>query len=152
RTAARAEADEERALKPAAVLVAAFEIHVRRPGQLRPEGQHSLMARPGVEPDVEDVSLALERRAAAVRTFQTDREELFNRPLPPSHRPVRVEYRRRLLDQFRRHDCRAARGAVDGGNRHAPHPLPRDAPVGPAFDHVVDPVVAPGWNPRYFVI
>ena len=70
---ARAEADEQRALEPAAVLVAAFEVHVGRPGQLGPDRQHRLVARPGVEPDVEDVHLALERRAAARRAREARR-------------------------------------------------------------------------------
>ena len=65
--AARAQTDEQRALKPAAMLVAAFEIHVGRPGQLRPDRQHRLVARTRVEPHVENVHLALEascRRSA----------------------------------------------------------------------------------------
>ena len=60
--AARAEADEQRALEPAAMLVAALEVQVGRPRQLRPDRQHGLVARARVEPHVEDVRLALERR------------------------------------------------------------------------------------------
>ena len=39
RRSVRPEADEQRALKPPAVLIAAFQVHVRRPGQVRPSGQ-----------------------------------------------------------------------------------------------------------------
>ena len=49
------------------MLVAALEIDVGRPGQLRAERQHRLVARARVEPDVEDVALALELGAAARR-------------------------------------------------------------------------------------
>ncbi len=74
--AARAQPDEQRALEPAAVLVAAFEVDVRRPGQLGSHRQHRLMARPRIEPDVEDVHLALEAGIAAGRTGQALRHEL----------------------------------------------------------------------------
>ena len=52
--------DEQRALEPAAVLVAAFQIHVRRPAQFRRARQHRFVARAGIEPHVENVALALE--------------------------------------------------------------------------------------------
>src|SRR5438105_10329132 len=32
-------------------------------------------------------------------------------------------------------------------NRHAPGPLPRDAPVGPALNHAADALLAPGGRP-----
>ena len=46
----------------------------------------------------------------------------------------------------------AARRAVDRRNRHAPHALARDAPVGPVRDHVVHAVVAPRGNPLHVVV
>ena len=54
--------------------------------QLRPERQHRLVARAGVEPDVEDVALALELGAAAGRTGQPVGDELLDRPLVPRRR------------------------------------------------------------------
>ena len=96
--ATRAEADEQRALEPAAVLVAAFEIDVRRPRQLRPERQHRLVARSRVEPHVEDVRLALEascrrtsgRRGPRARTprsaARTRRRRRTGRTPPPRAR------------------------------------------------------------------
>ena len=63
--------------------------------------QHGLVARPGVEPDVEDVALALERRAAARRARQAGGQELLDRPLVPGVGAVLVEHRRRLLDERR---------------------------------------------------
>ncbi len=69
-----AERHQQRALEPAAVLIAAFEIHVGRPRRGRsPARQHGLVARPRVEPHVENVPLALERRAAARRARQARR-------------------------------------------------------------------------------
>ena len=105
RTAARAEPDQQRALEPAAMLIAALEIHVGRPRQLRAKRQDRFVARSGVEPDVEDVHLALERRAAARRAGQPVGHELLDRPLVPRVGAVRVEHRRRLLDQRRRQDA-----------------------------------------------
>ena len=79
RSSARPEADQERALEPAAMLVAAFEIDVGRPRQLVTERQHRLMARAGVEPHVEDVPFAFERRAAARRAGEPLGNELLGR-------------------------------------------------------------------------
>ncbi len=61
----RRERHHQRALEPPAMLVAAFEVHVRRPAQIRLTGQYRFVARARVEPDVEDVALAFELRAAA---------------------------------------------------------------------------------------
>ncbi len=55
RASARADADEQRALEPAAMLVAALEVDVGRPAMVFAERQHRLVARARVEPDVEDV-------------------------------------------------------------------------------------------------
>ena len=135
------------------MLVAAFEVDVGRPGQLGPDRQHRLVARSGVEPDVEDVHLALERRAAARRARQarrgrtprsaartTRRRRTARTPPPPARRVagVRIGF--------------AAARAVDRRDRHAPRALARDAPVGPVRDHVVDAVVAPRRDPLHLVV
>ena len=129
------------------MLIAAFEVHVGRPRQVVAEGQHRFVARARIEPDVEDVLLALERGAAARRTRQAGRDELLDRPLVPRVGAVLVEDRRGALDQLRRQDGFAARRAVDRRNRHAPRPLARDAPVGTVRQHVEDPVAAPRRDP-----
>ena len=61
----RRERDQQRALKPPAVLIAAFEIQVCRPAQLRRAGEYGFVARSRIEPDIEDIALALEGGAAA---------------------------------------------------------------------------------------
>ncbi len=152
RAAARAEADHQRALEPAAMLVAPFEIDVRRPRQLGTHRKHRLVARPGIEPDVEDVHLALERRAAAGRARQAVGDEFFRRPLVPRVGAVLLEDRGRLVDERRRDDRLAALHAVDRRDRHAPHALTRDAPVRPVRDHVVHAVVAPRGDPLHVVV
>ena len=100
RPAARADADQQRAVEPAAVLVAALEVDVGRPAVIGSRnGQHRLVARARVEPHVEDVGLALEGGAAARRAGEASRHELLERPLVPGVGAVGVEHRRRLFDQ-----------------------------------------------------
>ena len=65
------------------MLVAALEVDVGRPGQLRAHRQHRFVARTGVEPDVEDVHLAFEAGAAARAARQPLGDELLRRPLVP---------------------------------------------------------------------
>src|SRR4029078_11335014 len=77
----RAQTDQQRALEPAAVLIAASQVDVRRPRQPPAERQPRLVARTRVEPHVEDVALALELGPAARRASQSRRNELFERPL-----------------------------------------------------------------------
>src|SRR5262245_23142755 len=45
----------------------------------------------------------------------------------------------------------AAAIAEENDNRHAPETLAGNAPVGTFFDHLVDPVFAPGGNPLHLV-
>ena len=143
RRSVRPEADEQRALKPPAVLIAAFQVHVRRPRQVRPSGQHGLMARSRIEPHIENVPLALEFSAAARRTGQPLWKELLDRAFVPGVSAIRVEDTRRLLDERRRENRLTALLAVHGGYRNTPGALPRDAPVGAIVHHVVDAVVPP---------
>ena len=148
RRAARAETDEQRALEPAAVLVAALEVEVRRPGQLRPERQHRLVARARVEPDVEDVVLALERRAR--RTSRTSGPRAGTpRSAARTTRPRRTRRRPSAARSTIAGVSTASphAGAVERRDRHAPGALARDAPVGAVRDHVVDAVAAPGRDP-----
>ena len=83
RPAARAEADEQRTLEPAAILVRAFDVEVGRPRQLLGVAEHRLVARARVEPHVEDVALALELAPAALRAREPVGQELLDRALVP---------------------------------------------------------------------
>ena len=147
RRAARAQTDEQRALEPTAMLVAALEVEVRRPGQFFAEGEHRFVARPRVEPDVEDVLLALEGGRAALFTGQALGHELLQRPLVPGVGAVLVEDGRGAFDDRRGEHRFATAGTVERRDWHTPGALAGDAPVRAARDHVVDAVAAPGRNP-----
>ncbi len=67
RAPAGADAFQKRGVKPAAVLVVAFQVHVAGRSELRPLFQHGRMADARVEPDVENIYFLGELRAAAVR-------------------------------------------------------------------------------------
>jgi len=136
-------------VEPAAVLVGALEVQVRGPPQALAQTQHRLVARSRVEPDVEDVALAVELAAAACGAGEARGQELLDRALVPGVRPVLREHVRRLLREGGREDGLAAFHAVHGGDRHAPRPLARDAPVGPVGQHGVDPVLAPRRHPLH---
>ena len=72
RAAAHADANQQRAVEPAAILVRAFEVHVRGPGQFRVGRarriEHRQMRRAGIEPDVENVVFLAPARGAAMRS------------------------------------------------------------------------------------
>ncbi len=115
--------------------------------------QHRLVARARVEPDVEDVALALERRPAARRAGQARRagtprsaartrrrRRTARRPPRPGRSAPRVS------------TASPQRGAVERRDRHAPRALARDAPVGAVRHHVEDAIVAPRRDPRHLVV
>src|SRR5262245_48231801 len=118
-------------MEPAAMLVASFQIDVSGPAMVLAERQHRLVARPGVEPYVENVRLPLELGPAARRAGQAVWDELAQRPLVPCVGAVLVEDRRRLVYQRFREQRLAAALAVHRRDRHTPGALARDAPVGP---------------------
>ena len=121
----------------------------REPG---PEWQYGLVARSGIEPDVEDVVLPLEGRPAAAGTGQPLGHELGQRALVPRVGAVLVEHLRRALDDLGGEEGFAAARAVERRDRHAPRSLARDAPVGTVGDHVEDAVAAPRRYPIHLVI
>ena len=73
--------DEARA-EPAAILIAAFEIHVGRPRHAA-VFEHRAMRDARLEPDVDDVHLFGERRARALRAREARRQERLDGFGPP---------------------------------------------------------------------
>ena len=126
--AARADADEQRALEPAAELVGAFEIHLRGPVEPIGLGQHGKMRRAGLEPHVEDVVLLLQLRGAA-RAVRSGRQQLLRRVRVPRVRAFALEKRQHVAQRGRVRQivALAAPLAAKNDERHAPESLPRNA-------------------------
>ena len=153
RPAARAEADEQRALEPAAMLVAAFEVDVGRPGQLR--------AGPTAPPRGSIPSRTRRRgcssrartpcRRTTGRSSPAGRNSSIGRSYQASA-PYVSNTAAACSTSAGVDDRLAARRAVDRRNRHAPGALARDAPVRPVRDHVVDAVVAPRRDPLHVMV
>ncbi len=70
--------------------------------------------------------------------------------IPGVHAFARDQIEHRAVDLLRLHHLSAI-PAEEDGNGHAPHPLPRDAPVGPRGDHVGDALFAPLRVPLHFL-
>src|SRR5688572_16416164 len=105
------------------------------------------MAHARVEPDVEDVFFLGKIAAAASGATETGRRELRRRADIPGVRAFRLEDGGDVVADLPAQDRLAALVAVENRNRHAPGALPRDAPVGPAFQHAADALAPPGRDP-----
>ncbi len=133
---ARADGFQQRGLEPAAVLVRALEVEVRRPGQATVT-QREGVGRAALEPHVDDVHHLL-----VVRRVPAGAEEAGGRRREPRVRAIRREPCHDAGDD-RRVTQRLAGGAVDEDrDRHSPGALAADAPVGAAGDHGADAVAA----------
>ena len=148
RRVVRAHADQQRRVEPAAVLVAALQVHVGRPAQPFAALQHGRVRRARVEPDVEDVRLLAERAAAALRAAEALGQQRRGVAVVPGVGALALEHVRHAPRQLRTEQGLAAALAVERGDGHAPQALARDAPVGTGLDHVVDAVASPGRVPR----
>ena len=147
RVAPRGHRRQQRRLEPAPVLVAALKIHVGRPPQFGPLGQHRRVGRTRVEPDVHDVLFFVKRGAAAVGACLAGGQDLTGFPLEPGVGTLPPEQVRHRGDGFLIDEMVAASLARKDGDGHAPNSLPRDAPVGPLRHHVGDALFAPGRDP-----
>src|SRR5213594_3095019 len=108
------------------------------------------MARSGVEPDIENVRLLGDLGAATLRTGHSRRQQLRSRARIPDIRGVPGELGHDRVEILSVCDRREALLAVKGDDRHTPDALAGDAPVRTRSDHVIDPLLAPGWHPFDF--
>ena len=124
-------------MKPAAVLIVAFEVQVgfgaARVMRIRVRAaQHMPEGRARVEPDFEDVG------AFAVVRCVFGTQYFFGGDAAPGFDAARFDDRGRAVEDFHRARMQFSRILVqEKRNRHAPTALPADAPVGPVRDHVV---------------
>ena len=82
---------QDRRLKPAAVLVRAFQVHECGEAQAEILAEDGAMARAGLEPDVEDVTLLSERCSAALRARRSRGQQFFDGKGKPGVGPFRAK-------------------------------------------------------------
>ena len=63
-------------MEPAAILIAALDIHVRRPGKAEAFIEHGQMAGAGIEPDIQNIALFAKLRRAAFTADDTGGQQL----------------------------------------------------------------------------
>ena len=134
-------------MEPAAVLIAAFEIHVGRPGKAEALVEDGEVARTGIEPDVENVVLLAEGAAAALGAGVARGQEFGGRALIPDVGAVLAEEGDDAVENGAIGDRLAAGVAIENDDGHAPYALARDAPIGAGGDHVGDALLTPGGHP-----
>ncbi len=140
RATGRAQADEQRGLEPAAVLVGALEVEVDGEGGFAETvAQGGVPRRAGLEPDIEDVARLLERvevdvlRRIGVGAQVVVREEFARRHLEPRVAALLAE---QLRDGAHGRGGEERGGLAAGvlleerGDGETPRALARDAPVG----------------------
>ena len=132
RAAAGAAAFEQRRLEPAAVLVGAFEIEVGRPALVGPAAafQREDMGAAAVEPDVEDVGLALVIGGVAIRA-----EHRGGVGVVPRIDAAGADRLDDALVDLGIDQQFAGLALDEQSDRHAPGALAADHPVGPLGDH-----------------
>ena len=140
------DADEERAVEPAAVLVVALDVDVGGPGVAR-LALEDVLGGAGLEPDVEDVEFFFEILPAAGGAGGARRDERGRVPEEPGVGALGGEDLGDVAADRGVGERPAAGLALEGRDGHAPGALARDAPVGPAGDHAVDPLPAPLGDP-----
>src|SRR5207244_9295109 len=103
-----------------------------------------------IEPDVEDVGLLAEPLAAAPGAPGGRRQQLrLAAEIPLLDAPPLAEEAGHVLDHALVQQELAAALTVERHDRHAPHALARERPVGPVRDHVEDALLAPGRDPLH---
>ena len=150
RLAREPDADHERRVEPAAVLVRTLEIDDRRaprarasPGPLRARDASRCTAR-WVEPEsnhTSRMSVSLRNgpgRRSCGQAKPVGQEALDRQLVPARPSPARASAPRPAPSRRDRAAASRTGLAVDGGDAHAPGPLPRQAPVGTGAHRLAD--------------
>src|SRR5205807_9535881 len=110
--------------------------------QIRPALQHASPTAAGFEPDIEDVLLLAQLVLRKLRPRIVHAEQLIRLFGEPDIASSVAHTAGHGADRFRREEYFALL-VVKDRNRHAPGPLPRDAPVGAGFEHAENAVAPP---------
>ena len=147
--ALQANRNQQRTLEPAAILVAAFQIHVRRPGEAIVFVQRRQVAGAGIKPNVENIVFFAESRPAAFGAGSALGNQFRSGLLEPDiGRMLGKQGNNRIQNLLVRQRMSAVI-AVKHHDRHAPDTLARNTPVGPRGHHVGNAVVTPARNPLH---
>mmetsp|Transcript_62733 Transcript_62733/g.110794 ORF Transcript_62733/g.110794 Transcript_62733/m.110794 type:complete len:462 (-) Transcript_62733:1175-2560(-) len=155
--ALRGHGGQQRALKPAAVLVRPFQVHVRGVVQRRCLGcgcngtclQHTCPGCTRIEPHIHRVCTLGELTCALSQG--TRWQQTRNVHLPPCIRAMLCEDSFNVLQRLGCHERLVGGGAVEHWDGHSPGPLPRDAPVASGLRHGGDAGLAGGGDPLHLV-
>src|SRR5580704_1938005 len=138
-------------MEPAAILIAAFQIHVRRPRQMVRLSKHGQVTRAGIEPDIENVSLFAKRRPAAFRALRARSGQLLCALRIPDVGGLLADQSDDAIEDLAVGQRLSAALAIEHDDGHAPRALTGYAPVRPGRDHVGDALLAPGRRPLYLL-
>src|ERR1043166_4338059 len=141
---------QQRRLKPASMLVAAFEIHIRGVSERLVLPQYGAMAYAGLKPHVHDVGALREVRRTARGTLDVAKQ-FAHAALEPNVDAFLRHVLAELEDQFAVQQRLAAIAALQERQRNAPRALPRDDPVETLRDGTADTVLAPRRHPSNFL-
>src|SRR5262245_54453100 len=134
---------QQRGVKPAPVLITALQIKIGASAKAWVLLDHRRMADSGIEPDIENILFAGEIMTVAIGTAEIWRNQLVERADVPSIGSFLGKNFRDMIAELAGEHRVIAIFAIDRGYRHAPRTLPRDAPVGPGFEHAANSVAPP---------
>ena len=135
---------QERRLKPAAMLIRGFEIHVGRIAQFRMQCTDGFMRNAAVDPDINRI-VAFRRARRQSKFFCKIGIAQFK----PNVRAALSNEISELADDFCIENCFVFLG-IKNGKRHAPASLSGNHPIGTRFDRACDAVLTPRRNPFHF--
>ncbi len=136
-------------VKPAAMLVASFQVEVGRVTEIIPVQEHGGITGAGIKPDVQDVGFRLKLPMSTGWTHSSLRQEKGRRFRKPDISTMFGKKIGHPVHQGFIHQGFATFLTIKNRNRHSPDPLAGDAPVGTVFNHPVDALPAPLRNPLH---
>ncbi len=133
------------------MLIRTFQVEIGRPRQFLPLLHHRRVTDAGIEPDVKDVFLLAEGRAATGGTGAPLGKKGGPILLEPEIRPFLLHPAGDFFEEVGGNETLAAVDTGEDRNRHAPGPLAGDAPVGAVGNHSRNPLFSPGRYPAHAV-
>ncbi|GBF31536.1 hypothetical protein MnTg04_01497 [bacterium MnTg04] len=126
------------------MLVRAFQVKFGRRYGFRPRTDQAMMHHARVHPDIDDIA----HLHVVIRIFT---QQFLDIQIEPGVHAILFDQRGHLGNQDRTVRMQFIGVFVDKkGNRHAPGPLPGNAPVRPPVHHAHDPGFAPVGYPLHF--